>query len=267
MSIEAHRQEHRRAQGDGRGRDPTHYPVEKKMGEDSLQTWIVELLRPLIERWYSELGRPRFVGADQFIYDQQFDPSKVVAPDVYVLPGVAPGRRVRSWKVWETGIAPSFALEVVSSDDPYKEYADALERYRELGVKELVIFDPDWEKSRDRVRWLRYRRLKARGFVRVEATNVDRIYARVLGCWLRVTGDGEEVRLRLATGPEGEELFSAAAEAERVDVEAERAAKQAERAAKQAERAAKEAALERIAVLEAQIASAAEAGGKGPGAQ
>ncbi|WP_438015359.1 Uma2 family endonuclease [Sorangium sp. So ce315] len=266
MSIEAHRPEHRRAQRDGRERDPTYYPVEKKVGEDSLQTWIVELLRPLIERWYSELGRPRFVGADQFIYYQQFDPSKVVAPDVYVLPGVAPGRRVRSWKVWETGIAPSFALEVVSSEDPYKDYVDAPERYRELGVRELVIFDPDWERGRDRVRWQRYRKLKTRGFVRVETTNADRIYARVLGCWLRVLGAGEQARLRLATGPEGEALFPTAAEAERAAKEAERAAKEAERAAKEAERAAKEAALSRIAELEAQIASVAGAGAKGSGA-
>ncbi|WP_437285888.1 hypothetical protein [Sorangium sp. So ce406] len=59
MSIEARRQVHRRAQGDGRERDPTHYPVEKKMGEDSLQTWIVELLRPLIERWYREAALER----------------------------------------------------------------------------------------------------------------------------------------------------------------------------------------------------------------
>ncbi|WP_437333166.1 Uma2 family endonuclease [Sorangium sp. So ce394] len=252
MSTEAHRQVHGRAHRDGRGRDPTFYPVEKKMGEDSLQTWIVELLRPLIERWYQELGRPRFVGADQFIYYQQFDPSKVVAPDVYVLPGVPPGRRVRSWKVWETGIAPSFALEVVSSDEPYKDYVDAPERYRELGVRELVIFDPDWERSRDRVRWQRYRRLKTRGFVRVETTNVDRIYARVLGCWLRVIGAGDAARVRLATGSEGEALFPTAAEAER--------------AAKEAERAAKEAALERVAALEAQLASVASAKDKGPGA-
>ncbi|MGK4000389.1 Uma2 family endonuclease [Sorangium sp. So ce1024] len=266
MSIKAHRPEHRRAQRDGTERDPTHYPVEKKMGEDSLQTWIVELLRPLIERWYSELGRPRFVGADQFIYYQQFDPSKVVAPDVYVLPGVAPGRRVRSWKVWETGMAPSFALEVASSDDPYKEYADVLERYRELGVKELVIFDPDWERGPDRVRWLRYRKLKTRGFVQVETTNADRIYARVLGCWLRAIGAGEETRLRLATGPEGEALFPTAAEAERAASEMERAASEMERAASEMERVAKQAALSRIAELEAQIASAAGAGGKGSGA-
>jgi Uma2 family endonuclease len=230
-----------------RGYDPTVYPVEKKMGEDSLQTLIVELLRPLVERWYEELGRPTFVGADQFIYYEQFDPSKVVAPDVYVLPGIPPKRRVKSWKVWKTGVAPSFALEVVSTSDAYKDYREAPDRYRELGVKELVIFDPDWERSRDRVRWQRYRKLKARGFVQVEATRADRIYSRVLGCWLRAVGEGIATRVRLASGPEGEDLFPTA-------LEAEHAAKEAEHVAKEAERAAKEEAMRRVAALEAQIA-------------
>src|SRR4051812_28293267 len=90
----------RPARGRPTAPDPTVYPVEKKMGEDSLQTLIVEVLRPLIERWYEELERPTFVGADQFIYYEQFDPSKVVAPDVYVLSGVSPRRRVKTWKVW-----------------------------------------------------------------------------------------------------------------------------------------------------------------------
>src|SRR4051812_38397441 len=96
--------------------DPTFYPTEEKVGQDTLHVFILELLRPLIERWYVQLGKPTFVGADQFIYYKQFHPGKVVAPDIYVLPGVRPGRRIKSWKMWETGLAPSFALEVIASD-------------------------------------------------------------------------------------------------------------------------------------------------------
>src|SRR6185437_6855223 len=112
-----------------RSHDPTVYPVEEKLGEDTLQTFILELLRPLVERWLQLKGKPAFVGADQFIYYEQFNPRKVVAPDVYVLPGVRPGRRIRSWKTWETGIVPSFALEVVASIDAEKDYREAPERY------------------------------------------------------------------------------------------------------------------------------------------
>jgi Uma2 family endonuclease len=69
-----------------------------------------------------------------------------------VLPGVAPGTRVRSWKVWKTGVVPSFALEIVSRDVE-KDYEDAPRAYAELGAQELVIFDPDYERQPHRVRW------------------------------------------------------------------------------------------------------------------
>jgi hypothetical protein len=198
-----------------RAHDPTFYPVEEKVGQDSLQMLILELLRPLIERWYALAGKPTFVGADQFIYYKRFHPNKVVAPDVYVLPGVPPASRVKTWKTWKTGIAPSFALEVVTSDQAEKDYQQAPGRYAELGVGELVIFDADFERSEDRVRWQRFRKLKKRGFVRVESSNGDRIRSRALGCFLRVVGEGDQARLRLGAGPTGDDLFPTEAEAER----------------------------------------------------
>jgi hypothetical protein len=237
-----------------RGHDPTFYPTEEKVGQDTLQMLILELLRPLVERWYELRGKPTFVGEDQFIYYERGKPKKVVAPDLYVLPGVKPGRRIKSWKVWKTGVVPSFALEVVSSDDPDKDYVEVLDRYAELGVGELVVFDPDHAKSDDRVRWQRYRKLKVRGFVKVEASNADQLRSRTLGCFLRVVGSGDDARVRLATGPEGDDLVPTEAEAERAAKEEALAAREAEREAREAEREAKERALGRIAELEALVA-------------
>lgn len=108
------------------GEEPTIYPEEERVGEELLQRWIAELLRPLLEAWLNTRGE-HLVGADQFIYYEQYNPQKRYAPDVYVLPGVSPATRVRSWKTWQTGIVPSFALEVVSTDWE-KDYADAPER-------------------------------------------------------------------------------------------------------------------------------------------
>ncbi len=196
-----------------RAHDPTVYPVEKKVGQDTLQILIRELLRPLIERWYVLSGKPTFVGADQFIYYERFNPGKVVAPDVYVLPGVLPRRRIKTWKTWKTNIVPSFALEVVTSDDPEKDYREAPERYAELGVDELIVFDADVDKGEDRVRWQRFRKLKKRGFVRVESSGADRIRSRSLGCFLRVVGEGDDARLRLGTGATGDEIVVTEAEA------------------------------------------------------
>lgn len=218
--------------------DPTVYPVEERVGEDLLQRLIVELLRPLIERWLADRGVEALVGADQFIYYRQHEPTARYAPDVYVLPGVAPDTRVTSWKTWQTGIVPSFALEVASSDWR-KDYEEAPERCAEIGLSELVVFDPGWAErpGGEGARWQVWRTGK-RGLRRSIRSDEDRVRSRALGCWLRSVGVAQATRLRLAE-QRGEKLFPTAEEAER--------------AAKVAERAAKEAALARIAELEAEL--------------
>jgi Uma2 family endonuclease len=224
--------------------DPTVYPSEDHMGEGSLQRFISELFRVLLERWLGERGKTSFVGSNQFIYWRQFDPSRKLAPDVFVLPGVRPGIKIDSWKTWETGIVPSFALEVVSQDY-MKDYRDAPEPYAELGVQELVIFDPEHTLAPDeRLRWQVYRRLAKRGFVRVVVSNADRVRSRVLGCWIRAVGDDlDSLRLRIAAGAEGETLLPTAdevADAQNAAREAARLALESERAARESERAARE---------------------------
>jgi hypothetical protein len=219
--------------------DPTIYPEEERVGEDILQRWIMELLRPLLQSWL--LGRriKAFVGADQFIYWRQHDSHARVAPDIYVLPGVDPRTRVRTWKLWQDRIVPSFAFEVVSGDWE-KDYFEIPERYAEVGVRELVIFDPGFGAHADGVQWQVFRRLTKRGLVRVEATSADRVRSQVLGCWFRAVGLGNDLRVRIGEGAHGELLVPTPEEAERAAKEQERAAKEQERAAKEQERAAKE---------------------------
>jgi Uma2 family endonuclease len=221
--------------------DPTVYPVEDDMGEDSLQTFIAETLRPLLAALFASRGDKAFVGADQFIYWKQFEPTKVVAPDIYVLPGVAPETRVKSWKVWETGVVPSFALEVMSAD-ARKDIEDSPRRYAELGVKEVVIFDPEPETRDDGIRFRVFRQLAKRGLTLIEATNADRVRSKQLGCFLRVVGRGDATRLRVGVGAEGDTLLPT--EAERAKAEAERA---------KAEQAARERAEAEIARLRAEL--------------
>jgi hypothetical protein len=223
--------------------DPTVYPVEEKVGEELLQRLIVELLRPLIARWLAERGIVALVGADQFIYYRQHDPLRRYAPDVYVLPDVQPETAVSAWKTWATGIVPSFALEVVSTDWR-KDYEEAPARCAEIGVAELVVFDP-WFADRPGGEGARWQAWRA-GAPRASRSDEDRIRSKVLDCWLRSVGVGQGTRLRLATGSGGETLFPSAEEAERQ-------AKEAERQAKEAERQAKEVALARIAELEAEL--------------
>jgi Uma2 family endonuclease len=232
--------------------DPTIYPIEGDVGEDSLQTFITELLRPLIEGLLASRKVKAFVGADQYIYWKQYEPTKCVAPDVYVLPGVTPEARVRTWKVWQKGIVPSFALEVVS-DDASKDVEESPRRYDALGVPEVIVFDPDWATRPDGVRFRVLRRVRARGLVVVEATNTDRVRSSALDCWIRAVDEGPSTRLRIGLGPKGDELFPTEAEAARAAAETARAAAETARAAAAVERAARLRAEAELARLRARL--------------
>lgn len=191
--------------------DRTVYPIEDDMGEGSLQRFISELLRVLVERWLESKGKPTFVGADQYFYWKQFNARECVAPDVYVIPGVAPGTEVGAWKVWERDCVPSFAFEVVSQDVD-KDYLTSPAKYERLGVEELVVLDPKHALSPDRFLFQVFRKTK-HGLACVEATNADRVKSKILGCHLRAVGAEGELRVRIATGFKGETLFPTDVEA------------------------------------------------------
>lgn len=196
------------------------------MGEHELQRLIAEVLRPMLERWFASRGEVAHAGADQFFYWAEGDSSKRIAPDVYVVPGVPQNPPVASWKLWEMRARPSFALEVVGQDID-KDYDDNPVFYRALDVEELVLFDPHaTARSRRRLRWQVFRKVRSRGLVRVEVSNGDRVQSRALGCWLRMVEHHGRMAIRLATGEQGEALVL-------TDVEQERAARQQERAARE----------------------------------
>ena len=47
-----------------------------------------------LARFLADRGERAFVGADQFIYWVQYEPTRAVAPDIYVLPGVDPANEI-----------------------------------------------------------------------------------------------------------------------------------------------------------------------------
>jgi hypothetical protein len=94
-----------------------------------------------------------------------------------------------------------------------------------------------------------FRRLPRRGLIQVEGHNADRVYSKSLKLWLRVVGEGAQMRVRVARGPEGDELIPTPGERE----ERERAARQAAEAARQESEAARRAAEAEVARLRAEL--------------
>lgn len=217
------------------------YPVSDNMGESGLQQFVIRLLIGLFEDYFAALEREALVGGNQFFYYREGDPRAVVAPDLYVLDGESlHPTEIKSWKTWEHGgKAPTLALEIVS-DEYRKDYADRLiERYQELGVRELVRYDPIHVTRRRRELFAHFVRDEAGQLVR-RPTFGDRVQLVSYDVWL-VRGAHDV--LRLGVGPKGGSLWPTAAE---------RAAAEAERAA------AAEAELERLRI-EAERAVTAEA--------
>jgi Uma2 family endonuclease len=252
--------------------DPTFYPEEEHLGEDLIQTLILELLRPLVEAYLEAQGVAAIVGRNQMMYYYQGDPTACVAPDVYVMPGLevpeAP-ERIGAWKKWECGVVPSFALEIMSdANKKKKDDRKSPARHDSLGTKELIVFDPYADeifRRRNRFRFRIFRRNEKDKLLLVNATNEKFVFVESLGCHLRVVGTGQAQRIRIATGPNGEDIFPTRAEAEakRADAEAKRANDEAQRAEAEAKRANDEAQrandLAQRANDEAHRANAAEA--------
>jgi Uma2 family endonuclease len=118
---------------------PVQEPEQEKLGESTrhltLRTALWQLLR-------LELAGRATVGSEQFVYFNARDPRRVCAPDVFVRLGVAVDD-FDTWRIWERG-APDLSVEIVSTHDRERwTWEEKLERYHELGVRELVRFDAD----------------------------------------------------------------------------------------------------------------------------
>lgn len=190
-------------------------------------------------------------------------PTVGVDPDVaWVEPTPPEGDRLQSLLTWKRGhVPPRVVVEVVSPTNPYKDYEIAPDRYSDLGVDELWVFDPGLEGPRAAGGPFRLQvwRRDRRGFHRVHAGDGP-VKSKFFGAWLVLTQ--ERQMLRLAEDPFGatlwptlEEEATALKEKERAEKEKERTEKERERAEKERERARREAAEAELAALRAEVAA------------
>ena len=192
--------------------------------------------------------RDVYVSGDLLIYYREGNPRLSVAPDVFVVFGVAKRERP-NYKLWEEGRAPAFVLEVASPSTWRDDLGRKRSLYARLGVREYWQYDPTGAHLPAR---LQGERLTPSGYVRQPAATARdgtlTLRSRTLGLELRAT-PGREMRFRdPATGCD---LLSHDEEAEAREAEAEaRRAAEARAAAAETRAAAAEA---RMIELEAQL--------------
>ena len=166
-----------------------------------------------------------FVSGNLLLYYEQGNNKKSVAPDVFVVRGIANHERC-VYKLWEEGKAPDVVFEISSrgtwGDDLQKKWR----LYARLGVAEYYIFDPEYDYLEPA---LRAYRLDATEYEEIEVL-AGRVSSAVLG--LEIVDTGETLRffnpLTNEFFPTRGELALAHKQAESRAVEAESRAVEAE---------------------------------------
>lgn len=160
-----------------------------------------------------------YVSGNLFIYYEQGNPKAVVAPDVFVVFGVAKRDRF-SYKLWEEeNKAPDFILEITSKSTVSEDQGVKRGVYAFLGVREYFQYDPTGDYLDPQLKGLR---LVEGNYLPMPATVLPDgsrvLTSEVLGLELRLQADS----LRFYDPVTGEKLLT--------HQESEQARRQAEQA-------------------------------------
>ncbi|MCA9589009.1 MAG: Uma2 family endonuclease [Myxococcales bacterium] len=223
---------------------------EWDLGQNTLHFDVCALLRRIL---LAAVGEHGTVGADQFLYFDASSPRRKCAPDAFVKLGPRV-TRFPSWKTWEGGV-PELCVEVQSPAEMEKlTLEEKLARYHEIGVDEVLVYDPELPPGG-----------RVRAWDRVEGDLVERVVEGertpcvTLGLyWVLVRDDEiDGDALRLAEDAAGDRLVLTAGEARaeeaRVRAEEARVRADGERARAEGERARADEAAREVARLRAEI--------------
>ena len=149
-----------------------------------------------------------YVSGDILMYYVKGFPEKVVSPDVLVTVGIGKKRR-RTYKVWEEGKVPDFAMEFSSENTYHNDLSVKKALYASLGIRDYFLYDAEAKFLRAPLMGFTlvdavYEAIPAdeRGGVRSTALNLDfhareedlGIYNPVTGEWVKSRGDAQSER-------------------------------------------------------------------------
>lgn len=135
--------------------DDVHYPDSdnKPMAENDVIRILTECVDEALRAHFAR-DPEVYVSSNLFLYYQEGDPRKRVAPDLFFTRGVPAGQR-HNYKLWEEKVVPQVVFEFTtrsSKDDDLRKKKDL---YEKLGVEEYYVFDPADEYLRPRFRAFR----------------------------------------------------------------------------------------------------------------
>jgi Uma2 family endonuclease len=108
----------------------------------------IEMLRLYLQ------GQQATVLGNQYLYYEQGNPNKRIAPDVFVIFDVEPGGR-DNYKIWEERSVPSVTFEMTSPSTEKEDDGPKKQLYAQIGVQEYWQFDPKGEWIKEQLRGYR----------------------------------------------------------------------------------------------------------------
>jgi Uma2 family endonuclease len=124
--------------------DDVYYPSSdgKPMAETGIHVTAILMLYQALEDFFR--GRDDvYFAANMFWYWEKGNPKARRAPDVMVITGVSAGPMRRSFRSWQEGAVPAAIFEITSKKTFQTDLTVKHRLYRDLGVREYFIFDPD----------------------------------------------------------------------------------------------------------------------------
>jgi Uma2 family endonuclease len=193
------------------------------MGETDVNIDALIYLREALRDYFRD-DPQIYVAGNMLLYYEEGNPAACVAPDVFVVQGVAKGER-RTYRLWEEGLAPVVVFEITSRGSRLEDLGTKRAVYAMLGVREYFLYDPLGEYLRPPLQGYC---LQEGEYGRVSPGAAGELVSQALGLELRV----EDGRLRLVNPVTGERLLTPAealmarrvadARASRAEAEAER---------------------------------------------
>lgn len=162
-----------------------------------------------LRNWFAGHSRVQ-VGADMFLYYQEGDNTKRLAPDLFVVRGLE-ALPEPSYKIWEAGRPPTFVLEVSSPSTEDRDRGEKQALYASIGVAEYWRFHPtgllkDAERPGAR---LEGSVLQGLGYKPLQSRADGSIHSEVLGLDLRVDDrPGKDHLVRFRNPETGQDLLT-----------------------------------------------------------
>jgi Uma2 family endonuclease len=180
-----------------------YYPESdgKPMGETDVHIDALIYLREALRDYFRD-DPQMYIAGNMLLYYEEGNPAACVAPDVFVVQGVAKGER-RTYRLWEESQPPIVVFEITSRGSRLEDLGTKRVVYAMLGVQEYFLYDPLGEYLRPSLQGYR---LQEGEYQRVPSESEGRLTSQALGLELRL----EEGRLRLVNPTTGERLLTPA---------------------------------------------------------